>query len=153
MVKVTITALLLLITTAALASRDYIILPIGEVYDGDTIKTTINKLPAPLNRISIRILGIDTPEMPAKSYATTGRLGRSRCVREAELAIKAKARVAELLANNTEMIVSNYAWGKYGGRIVASVSVDGVDIATDLINRGLAVSYDGGTKIKDWCAI
>jgi endonuclease YncB( thermonuclease family) len=40
--------------------------------------------------------------------------------------------------------------GKYF-RIVGRLIADGVDIADLLIERQLAVLYDGGTKTKDWC--
>jgi len=40
--------------------------------------------------------------------------------------------------------------GKYF-RIVARIIADGVDISDLLIERQLAVFYDGGTKVKDWC--
>ena len=40
--------------------------------------------------------------------------------------------------------------GKYF-RIVADVMVDGESLADELIEVGMAVSYDGGKKVKDWC--
>jgi len=40
--------------------------------------------------------------------------------------------------------------GKYF-RIVGRLMADGVDISELLIERQLAVLYDGGTKTKDWC--
>ncbi len=40
--------------------------------------------------------------------------------------------------------------GKYF-RIVGRLIADGVDISDLLIERHLAVPYDGGTKVKDWC--
>jgi len=40
--------------------------------------------------------------------------------------------------------------GKYF-RIVGRLIADGVDISDLLIERQLAVLYDGGTKGKDWC--
>ena len=40
--------------------------------------------------------------------------------------------------------------GKYF-RIVGRLIADGVDISDLLIERQLAVLYDGGTKRKDWC--
>ncbi len=40
--------------------------------------------------------------------------------------------------------------GKYF-RIVGSLIADGVDVSELLIERQLAVLYDGGTKAKDWC--
>ncbi len=40
--------------------------------------------------------------------------------------------------------------GKYF-RIVGRLIADGVDISDLLIERHMAVPYDGGTKVKDWC--
>jgi len=130
----------------------YMLLPIVEVYDGDTIKTNLgSRLPTPLNEVSIRIYGIDTPEMPAKSYETTGKLGRAKCVKEAELAIKAKDAVEFITLGHTKMKVYDFKWDKYGGRILGHVKIGGVNIRDALIEQGFAVEYFGkGTK-KDWC--
>lgn len=128
------------------------LLPIVSVYDGDTIKTDLTwRVPAPLNRVSIRIYGIDTPEMPAKSYTTTGKLNRAKCIAEAELALKAKARVVELVGSNTRMKVTDFKWGKYGGRIIGNVFIGGVNVAKTLIDEGLAVEYYGSGTKHDWC--
>ena len=40
--------------------------------------------------------------------------------------------------------------GKYF-RIVGRLIADGVDISDLLIERHMAVLYDGGMKAKDWC--
>ena len=40
--------------------------------------------------------------------------------------------------------------GKYF-RIVGRLIADGADISDLLIQKNLAVLYDGGTKLKDWC--
>jgi len=40
--------------------------------------------------------------------------------------------------------------GKYF-RIVGRLIADDVDISELLIQKNLAVLYDGGTKVKDWC--
>ncbi len=40
--------------------------------------------------------------------------------------------------------------GKYF-RIVGRLIADGVDISDLLIQKNLAVLYDGGTKTKGWC--
>lgn len=146
-----LTALLFLFSTAAVA-QTYMLLPIVSVYDGDTIKTDLSwRLPEPLNKVSIRIYGIDTPEMPAKSYATTGKLNRAKCVKEAELALKAKARVEEIVGSNTRMKVTDFKWGRNGARIVAKVSIGGVDVAKTLIDEGYAVEYYGSGTKQDWC--
>jgi endonuclease YncB( thermonuclease family) len=46
--------------------------------------------------------------------------------------------------------LKNMQRGKYF-RIVADVHVDDKNLADMLIENNLAVRYDGGTKIKDWC--
>jgi len=146
---------IVLILTLLFASvaNAYMLMPIDEVYDGDTIKTHFSekRLPAPLNKVSIRILGIDTPENPAKSYLVTGKLGRAGCIKEAELALAAKEFVEWLAQGHTKMKVDNFKWDKYGGRIDADVKINGVDVAESLIDAELAVPYDGGTKTHDWC--
>jgi len=131
----------------------YMLLPIVEVYDGDTIKTHMDsRLPEPLNKVSVRIKGIDTPEMPAKSYAETGKLGRAECADEAEKAIKAKEFVQMMAIGFKKMKVDNFDWGTYGGRIVGDVKIGGVDVADALIKEGLAVPYDGkSAKTHNWC--
>jgi len=131
-------------------TAESLLLPIVDVYDGDTIKT-YTPLPVPLNKISIRLFGIDTPESPAASYAVTGKLGRAKCIKEAELALKAKAVVKDLADGAPYMKVANYKWDKYGGRIVGKVYIEGIDVADKLIQMELAVEYYGGKKTKDWC--
>lgn len=150
----TLLAIFLLVTSSTVMAQGYMLLPIVEVYDGDTIKTSLSwRLPAPLNKVSIRISNIDTPEFPAKSYLVTGKLGRAKCVEEAELAIKAKAHLVRLIktTNASKMKIENFKWGKYGSRIVADVKIGGVDVANYLLNLNLAVKYNGGTKTHDWC--
>ena len=127
------------------------LLPINEVYDGDTIKTQINRLPEELKYISIRVKGIDTPEMPAPSYSETGKLGRANCHQEALTAIAARNAVITLIGDSTSMKVENFEWDKYGGRILADVKINGHYIKDFLIEKGYAVEYDGGTKTYNWC--
>ena len=112
-----------------IVAHAYMLLPIVEIYDGDTIKTDMSKrLPDPLGKVSIRIRGIDTPEMPAKSYETTGKLNRAKCIKEAELALESKLFVELIAEGFTKMKVSNFKWGKYGGRIVGDVRIGGIDV-------------------------
>lgn len=145
--KLTLIALLM-VSSAVFA--DEMLLPIVSVYDGDTIKTYA-PMPMPLSKISVRIRGIDTPENPAKSYLSTGKLGRARCKKEAELALRAKAVVNDIAKGASYMVVSNYKWGKFGGRIVGTVTINDINIADVLIKEGLAVEYNGEKKSKDWC--
>lgn len=103
----------------------------------DTISTKL-PLPAPLDDIDIRIRGIDAPEMPAKSYLTTGKLNKAKCKKEAELALQARAAVVSVAETHyNTMIVKNYSWDKYGSRIDADVYFGDVNIAEKLIVKTL----------------
>jgi endonuclease YncB( thermonuclease family) len=87
--------------------------------------------------MSIRILGIDTPEM------------RAKCSKEKDLARAAKKLTVSLLEGAELIELKNIKRGKYF-RILANVYVDGISVADELMKNGFAVKYDGGTKI-DWC--
>ena len=76
---------------------------------------------------------------------------RGKCQQEKDLAIKARNRVRDLLSQAHSIILKDVERGKYF-RLVASVEADGQDVSDLLIQEGLAVPYDGGTKTKDWCA-
>jgi len=107
-------------------------------YDGDTCYVTAKTLPIPLQRMSVRILGIDTPEI------------RGDCPEEKALALRGRE-FANVAFNGAETIeFLNLKWDKYGGRVLADVWLDGVDYAALLIEAGLARPYDGGKK-EGWC--
>lgn len=159
--RVAVTSLLVILAlvssltfASALRAETYMRMPIDEIYDGDTIQTHVNtyRLPEPLNSLSIRIYGIDTPENPAKSYRETGKLGRAACVKEAEAALKAKQFVVDMAAGQTFMVVRNFQWDKYGGRVLATVEINGKNVADELVKAGLAIPYFGEAKTHDWCS-
>ena len=105
------------------------------VYDGDTIRVEVDGWPAIIGAgLSIRINGIDTPELRSKDEDEVGR------------AYEAKAFVVAALKGAQAIWLTNMQRGKYF-RIVADVEVDGVNLAPQLIEAGLAVEYDGGTKV------
>ena len=109
-------------------------------YDGDTCTFTIPGVhPLFGEKISVRIAGIDTPEI------------RGKCQKEKALAMQARNLVTRMLGQARRIDLLDAQRGKYF-RIVARVAADGRDIGASLINRGLAVEYDGGKKVKDWCA-
>jgi micrococcal nuclease len=113
-------------------------LKVISVYDGDTIKSTIPLLPYPLSNVSIRLKGIDTPEIHGK------------CQYEKDLAQKAKARLKDLTQNHQYIKIDNVEWDKYGGRILGDLILDGTNVKTLLIQEGLAREYNGEAK-KSWC--
>ena len=107
------------------------------VYDGDTIMVDIDEYPPILGQnISVRIFGIDTPEIKSKNP------------KETERAKQVKDYVQDLLKNAKVVELRNIQKDKYF-RILAEVYVDGQSIADLLIKKGYAVPYDGGTK-QDW---
>ena len=148
-----ILAILLFFTSTIAFASNTMVMPIDKIYDGDTIQTHIaeHRLPSPLNLLAVRINGIDSPEMPASSYSTTGKLGRSKCAKEAELAIKAKQLVVDLAKGQTKMKVINYQWDKFGGRILGDIIIGDTNVAEYLIAQGVVIPYHGEAKTHDWC--
>ncbi len=108
-------------------------------YDGDTITFRIKGVhPIVGENIKVRVRGIDTPEI------------RGRCEKERRLARKAKEFVARVLSKAERIELRDVARGKYF-RIVADVFVDGRNLKTLLLERGLGVPYDGGRKRFVFC--
>ena len=58
--------------------------------------------------------------------------------------------VADILKDSEQITLKNMERGKYF-RIAADVIVDGESLADMLVEAGMAVKYNGGKKIKDWC--
>lgn len=105
------------------------------VYDGDTI-TIASSVPGLSDRtvyqFSVRLNGIDTPEMKTNSED------------EKQLATMARdALRAKILDQTVEL--RNVTTEKYG-RLLAEVHHDGVHLNQWLIDQRYAVPYDGGTK-------
>ena len=107
-------------------------------YDGDTFRVDIPNVHPIIGRnMRIRLRGVDTPEIGGK------------CKEENALAIKVRDFTRDLLANAESIILQNIERGKYF-RIVADISVDGVDLARTLIHNKLGRPYDA-RKNKSWC--
>jgi len=126
-----------LIVLAAVIISGPITAEVVSVYDGDTF--TVNSYPWPgmIIRVSVRVNGIDTPEI------------RGKCLAEKTLAIKARNRAKELLSD--EVYLVDIKRGKYAGRIVADVYLkSGKNLAEVLIKEELGREYDG-KKRKSWC--
>ena len=105
-----------------------------KVYDGDTI-TIAAKLPntdGPIYRFSVRLDGIDTPEIKGKSVA------------ERELARNARDAIQELIYGKV-VELRNVTNEKYG-RILADVYIGEVHVNQWLVSENLALLYDGGKK-------
>lgn len=111
-----------------------------KVYDGDTI-TIATKLPyenSPFFRFSVRLRGIDCPEIRTKNE------NEKKCAKIAK----------QLLVDHIYhkiVTLKNVDYDKYG-RVLADVYLDNINITSLLIDKKLAVVYDGGTKHtpEDW---
>ena len=108
-------------------------------YDGDTITFNLPLLhPLIGDKISIRVNGIDTPEIKGK------------CEKEKYNSQQAKEMAADILRDAKQITLKNMERGKYF-RVVADVFVDEENLADMLIEAGMAVRYDGGKKTNKWC--
>jgi endonuclease YncB( thermonuclease family) len=109
-----------------------------KVYDADTI-TIASKLPfegSPIYRLSVRLNGIDTPEIKGKGVSDE----------EKEAAKNAREFVSNMVLNKYVKL-ENIQSEKYG-RILADVYLDNVHLNNLLLQEKYAVVYDGGTKKK-----
>jgi micrococcal nuclease len=105
-----------------------------KVYDGDTI-TIASVLPnttEPVYRFSVRLNGIDTPEIRGKTQE------------EKELAIHVRDELYSKIYGKM-VTLKNVDTEKYG-RMLADVYLDDENINEWLIDNEYAVRYGGGTK-------
>lgn len=108
-------------------------------YDGDTITFNIPHYPNIIGeKINIRVLGIDTPEI------------RGKCENEKIRAYFFKDLVQSELENAKSINIININRGKYF-RIVGDIEYDGKLLSEYLLSFDDVQSYDGGTKNNIWC--
>ncbi len=158
MKRTVLAVLVALFPTAADADYAW---PVIRVVDGDTLEVRIDALPLGLARVKVRVRGVDTPE--------TG--GRAKCDKERAQGAEAEEFTRRAIKAAKKVRFGNPAWGKYGGRIVADVTLEGKDVvdallegfpaeeldahqlslAEALIALDLGRAYDGGTR-QSWCA-
>lgn len=109
-----------------------------KVYDADTI-TIATRLPfkdSPLYRLSVRLNGIDAPEIKGKDVSNE----------EKEAAIIARDVVSKMILHK-DVVLKNIQTEKYG-RVLADVYIDNINLNEYLITHRYVVKYDGGTKVK-----
>jgi len=109
-----------------------------KVYDGDTFTVEAYPWPDLQARASVRVNGVDTPEI------------RGKCEAEKRKAIEAREFVKWLVLGET-VFLQNIKYGKYAGRVVADVKLKGgSSLADKIINQGLGREYHGGRR-EGWC--
>jgi micrococcal nuclease len=100
------------------------------VVDGDTIRAPYGP--------TYRILGYDSPETRF-----------AKCPAERELGFAAKKWLEQLLAHGEVKLLESGRIDKYG-RSLATVTIDGKDLAGLMIGEGLARPYHG-ERGTSWC--
>jgi len=132
-----ITFLLVSALLSAKEQKNYGTLRVSElvsVYDGDTFKVHIAGLhPLIGENISVRVAGIDTPELKSQNTELRAK------------AYEAKALAEKILKQGHAIVLHNVKRDKYF-RILADVWVDELNLAEVMIKSGLAKPYDGRTK-------
>ena len=115
--------------------------PVVRIIDGDTVKVDASAdLPPELASLSVRLRGVDTPEK--------GR--RAKCEAERQAGRAATAFTEEAIERADSVIVRDPAWGKWGGRVIADLVLDGSSLSSALLKAGHARRYEGGRR-KGWC--
>jgi micrococcal nuclease len=107
-----------------------------KIYDGDTI-TVAAKLPfkgSPLYRFSVRLNGIDSPEIKGNTPT------------EKALAVKSRDALNKLIFGKV-IELKNNSKEKYG-RLLSDVYLQDLHVNKWMLDNKLAVHYDGGKKIK-----
>ena len=108
------------------------------VYDGDTFKIDLpNMHPLFGDDLSIRLFGVDTPEMRGTSDEVKA------------LAKQAQELTEKALRGANKIELRNPQRGKYF-RIVSEVWIDGESLADTLKAKGLAKNYDGEGARPEW---
>ena len=104
-----------------------------KVYDGDTI-TIATRLPGNTSvyRFSVRLDGIDTPEIKTKNP------------REHERAVFVRDQLHSLVYGKI-VLLKNLSIEKYG-RILADVYLDDLNVNEYMVDKKYANVYDGGKK-------
>ncbi len=106
------------------------------VYDGDTLTVDAEPWPGLTARTKVRVAGVDTPEI------------RGKCQAEKDQAIRARDFVRAAVGAQVQL--TSIRPGKYAGRVIADVWVDGRKLSDLLIAENLGRPYHGGRR-EGWC--
>jgi len=107
-------------------------------YDGDTVHLCFSYRKGPPMRHRCRLLGIDTPEMNSKDLL------------EKQAAVRARDELSSLILDKL-VKVDLGKMDKYG-RPLVTIYRGRKNVNQHLVDRKLAVRYDGSTKLsfRDW---
>ena len=115
--------------------------PVVRVIDGDTVAVDASAdMPPELAEVKVRLKDVDTPEKG----------GRAKCPDERDAGQAATAFTERAVAEALAIMVRDPKWGKWGGRVVADLVLDGHSLSSSLIAAGHGRAYDG-KKRRSWC--
>jgi len=106
------------------------------VIDGDTVEVRVHLWPGLDKTTRLRIDGVDTPETRTKNLC------------EKALGQKAKTFTREFA--KPPITVIGIKDGKYAGRVLGDLLVNGESLRQALIDSGHARAYSGGKRLP-WC--
>lgn len=114
--------------------------------DGDTIKADVPVWPGVNIDASIRVIGVDTPELAPAGCATPA---ENAAIRAA--AVRAKEFTEAWINRNSPVVIGSVKPDAYSGRYDAVVTGSGGErLSAALIQAGMGRVYNGG-KRKTWC--
>ena len=112
---------------------------IVRIIDGDTVVVDAHPWPGHAVRVSVRLRGIDAPEI------------HSRCPAVREAGQRAREALATLLGGEDRVDLHDISGGKYYGRVLAAISNRNGELAPILLARGFVRPYSGGARVKPPC--
>ena len=130
-----------------------------DVYDADTVTVAIEVLPGQISRWSVRIVGVDAPEIRPKRDNPHRALEKRAAIRCRDALIErlvgfpvrrglTRSRVRTLFAASEKLVrLEPIGFDKYG-RILGDIKLpdSGVSAKTQLIGGGFARDYGGGSR-------
>ena len=139
--RAVIAGLALSVAFGSASSQNAVTALVTDAYDGDTLTVQAGIWPDLTWAGSVRILGVDAPEI------------RGACETERQLAIVARDYLRDLLIDESVILVGAEN-DKYGGRVLANVYIwqdeELARVSDLLIANGHAREYTGGTR-QGWC--
>ncbi|MBX3529336.1 MAG: thermonuclease family protein [Rhizobiaceae bacterium] len=137
MLRIALVSLLVLLAQPATARETMpgpVTATVEKVIDGDTLVVRAAVWPGHSVRVSVRLRGIDAPEM------------KSRCATERAAARRAKEALAALVGKNP-VVLTVITGDKYFGRVLADVAAStGMPLAESMLGRKLVRPYRGGRR-------
>lgn len=133
-------SILFLLCTPAYSAESYQG-TVVKVFDGDSIAVKVDGWPNPFNPVVVRFAGIDSAESMSQF---------AKCKKELKLGLMAKAWLKEKLPVDSRVDLIWTGEHEKFGRLLATVMFKDENLNKSLVKKGMAVPYDGGTKIN-WC--